>query len=220
MATVADVWLTSSVDPWRNLGFAVSAVSQPDGSLAPFVVVAGLGIRFVSDPADSLSPAGRASGWTLVGENLALTSLDGLDTRIVADAPVVDRADNSLQVESIDHIVITTGSLERTCGAISDKLGLPLKRIRDAGRGVRQGFHRAGAIILEVVERPDLAPETPAEIWGFVFVVADLDGVVRWLGPDVIGAPRDAVQSGRRIASFKKEVGLGVPIALMSPHVR
>jgi hypothetical protein len=90
---------------------------------------------------------------------------------------------------------------------------------RDAGHGVRQGFHRAGSLILEIVERPDLAPETPAEIWGVVFVVEDLDATVTWLGPDAVGATRDAVQNGRRIASVKKEVGLGLPVALMSPHV-
>jgi len=28
------------------------------------------------------------------------------------------------------------------------------------------------------------------------------------------------VQHGRRIASIKKDVGLGLPVALMSPHVR
>jgi hypothetical protein len=123
-------------------------------------------------------------------------------------------------VTAIDHVVITTGSLERTCGAIADQLGLPLKRIRDAGHGVRQGFHRAGSLILEIVERPDLAPETSAEIWGVVFVVDDLDSAIAWLGPDAIGAPRDAVQHGRRIASIKKDVGLGLPVALMSPHVR
>ena len=85
---------------------------------------------------------------------------------------------------------------------------------------MRQGFHRAGSLILEIVERPDLAPETPAEIWGVVFVVDDLEAVVAWLGPDAVGATRDAVQNGRRIASIKKEVGLGLPVALMSPHVR
>jgi hypothetical protein len=50
--------------------------------------------------------------------------------------------------------------------------------------------------------------------------VDDLDSAIAWLGPDAIGAPRDAVQHGRRIASIKKDVGLGLPVALMSPHVR
>jgi hypothetical protein len=53
-----------------------------------------------------------------------------------------------------------------------------------------------------------------------VFVVDDLDATVAWLGPDVVSTPRDAVQSGRRIASIRREAGLGLPVALMTPHVR
>jgi hypothetical protein len=147
-------------------------------------------------------------------------SVDGVATRVIAELQPVPELTHQFAVTAIDHIVITTGSLERTCGAITEQLGLPLKRIRDAGHGVRQGFHRAGSLILEIVERPDLAPETSAEIWGVVFVVDDLDSAIAWLGPDAIGAPRDAVQHGRRIASIKKDVGLGLPVALMSPHVR
>jgi hypothetical protein len=94
-----------------------------------------------------------------------------------------------------------------------------LRRIRDAGNGVRQGFHKAGSIIIEVVERPDLGSQRGAALWGLVFTVSDLDEVVSWLGPDVISAPRDAVQQGRRIATVRHEAGLGVPLALMTPHV-
>ena len=54
---------------------------------------------------------------------------------------------------------------------------------------------------------------------GAVFV-DDLDATVAWLGPDAVSAPRDAVQPGRRIASIRREVGLGLPVALMTPHVR
>ncbi|MEY3618703.1 MAG: hypothetical protein RL726_1401, partial [Actinomycetota bacterium] len=121
---------------------------------------------------------------------------------------------------SIDHIVIMTGSLDRTSESIDRVLRAPRKRVRDAGGGVRQGFHRAGDIILEVVERPDLDSNTPASLWGVVFVVDDLDATVAWLGPDAVSMPRDAVQPGRRIASIRREVGLGLPVALMTPHVR
>jgi hypothetical protein len=123
-------------------------------------------------------------------------------------------------VSSIDHIVIMTGSLDRTSESIDRVLRAPRKRVRDAGGGVRQGFHRAGDIILEVVERPDLDSNTPASLWGVVFVVDDLESTVAWLGPDAVSAPRDAVQPGRRIASIRREVGLGLPVALMTPHVR
>ena len=36
------------------------------------------------------------------------------------------------------------------------------------------------------------------------------------IGDDRIGAPRDAVQPGRRIATIGEGAGLGVPVALMT----
>ena len=224
MTTISDVWMSSSIDPWHRLGFIDFPISQPDGSTVPCLSIAGLGFRFLPELADPSALGSSVSGWTLVSDlgsgDRDLLSVDGIATRVIAEPVVAPQLTHALNVASIDHLVITTDSLDRTCGAITEQLGLPLKRIRDAGHGVRQGFHRAGSIILEIVERPDLAPETAAEIWGVVFVVEDLDAAVAWLGPDAIGAPRDAVQSGRRIASVKKEVGLGLPVALMSPHVR
>lgn len=224
MTTISDVWMSSSIDPWRRLGFADFPISQPDGSTVPCLSIAGLGFRFLPELSGPSALGSCVSGWTLVSDlesgDRDLLSVDGIATRVIAEPVVAPQLTHALNVASIDHLVITTGSLDRTCGAITEQLGLPLKRIRDAGHGVRQGFHRAGSIILEIVERPDLAPETAAEIWGVVFVVEDLDAAVTWLGPDAIGTARDAVQSGRRIASVKKEVGLGLPVALMSPHVR
>ena len=220
MTTIADVWLSSSIDPWRSLGFSDYPIVQPDGSRIPCVSVAGLGFRFLPHIVEPSASGSCATGWTVRSDDATTHSVDGVATRVIAELHPVPELTHELAVSAIDHIVITTGSIERTCGAITDQLGLPLKRIRDAGHGVRQGFHRAGSLILEIVERPDLAPETSAEIWGVVFVVDDLDATVAWLGPDAVGATRDAVQNGRRIASIKKEVGLGLPVALMSPHVR
>ncbi len=220
MTTIADVWLSSSIDSWRSLGFSDYPLRQPDGSTVPCISIAGLGFRFVPLIVQPSVTGSCVSGWTVISDDAVTDSIDGVATQVISEHQPTPELIHELAVTAIDHIVITTGSLERTCGAITEQLGLPLKRIRDAGHGVRQGFHRAGSLILEIVERPDLAPETPAEIWGAVFVVDDLDAAVAWLGPDAIGAPRDAVQNGRRIASFKKEVGLGLPVALMSPHVR
>jgi len=220
MTTIADVWLSSSIEPWRRLGFSDYSIAQPDGSVVPYIPIAGLGFRFLPQIVESSVTGSCVSGWTVVSDDAVTNSIDGVATQVIAELQPVPELTHQLAVTAIDHIVITTGSLERSCGAITEQLGLPLKRIRDAGHGVRQGFHRAGSLILEIVERPDLAPETPAEVWGVVFVVDDLDATVAWLGPDAIGATRDAVQNGRRIASIKKEVGLGLPVALMSPHVR
>lgn len=113
-----------------------------------------------------------------------------------------------------------TPSLDRTCGAITAATSLPLKRIRDAGGGIRQGFHRAGGVILEVVERPDLPADRPAHLWGLVLVVDDIDATIEAWGPDVVSSPRDAVQPGRRIATVKSDVGLGTAVAIMSRDAR
>ena len=220
MTTIVDLWLSSSIEPWHRLGFSSFSVGQPDGLSVSCISIAGLGFRFLPEIAEPSASGSYATGWTVRSDDATTHSVDGVATRVIAELQPVPELTHQFAVTAIDHVVITTGSLERTCGAITDQLGLPLKRIRDAGHGVRQGFHRAGSLILEIVERPDLAPETSAEIWGVVFVVDDLDSAIAWLGPDAIGAPRDAVQHGRRIASIKKEVGLGLPVALMSPHVR
>jgi hypothetical protein len=160
------------------------------------------------------------TGWTLAGTSHGADDVDGIATLWVDSSPRSPQSENRIHVSSIDHIVIMTGSLDRTSESIDRVLRAPRKRVRDAGGGVRQGFHRAGDIILEVVERPDLDSNTPASLWGVVFVVDDLDSTVAWLGPDAVSAPRDAVQPGRRIASIRREVGLGLPVALMTPHVR
>ncbi len=59
----------------------------------------------------------------------------------------------------------------------------------------------------------------PARLWGVTAVVEDLDALAARLG-DRLGAPGDAVQPGRRIATLRREAGLGVPLAFMTPRVR
>jgi hypothetical protein len=70
-----------------------------------------------------------------------------------------------------------------------------------------------------VVESAQVTAST-ASLWGVVFTVAELHEVADRLGPEVLSAPRAAVQPGRFIASFRGSVGLGVPLALISPDPR
>jgi hypothetical protein len=115
----------------------------------------------------------------------------------------------------IDHIVVNTPDLERTSNALHQATGAELKRIRDAGNGMRQGFHRLGDVIIEIVSAPSM-PAGNASLWGFVLNVADVNDVAAYLGPDVLSPPKPAVQKNRLIATFRGAVGLGVPVALMS----
>jgi hypothetical protein len=165
-------------------------------------------------------PRGIVS-WTLTGDQTGHRVLDGLDTHVVFDDTAGDgeggeAVTHLLRVTLIDHVVIMTPSLERTCGAITEATGVPLKRIREVGRGVRQGFHRLGEVIVEVVERPDIPAETPACFWGLVLIVDDLPAAAERLGPSVLGPVKSAVQPGRLISTVRDEVGLGLPVALMS----
>jgi len=209
---IADLWLTSPSESWLRLGFLPDSPSH--------LCLVDLGLRFVDRQSTSSSPV---AGWTLVdpshdpGTAPHRVTIDGLVTDLVAEPTCTQPTPSTLDVLGIDHVVVMTGDLERTCAAIASVTGAPLKRIRVAGGGVRQGFHRLGPVILEVVERPDLDANTPASIWGLVVTVSDLDRAVAWLGPDVIGESRQAVQAGRRIASIKADVGLGPAVALMTP---
>jgi hypothetical protein len=205
---LTELVLDAPITPWRDLGLVIAPHSDHQHT-----VIAG--VRFVFSGADTArtEPTGL-TGWSFDAVPEGVSSVDGIPTRLAEPAAVTP--DHEIAVASIDHVVVMTPSLDRTCGAIESNLGLPLKRIREVGGGVRQGFHRAGPVILEVVERPDIAADEPARLWGVVFVVDDLDAVVERLGPDVIGAPRDAVQAGRRIATVRSGAGLGVPLAFMS----
>ena len=55
----------------------------------------------------------------------------------------------------------------------------------------------------------------PARFWGITFTTADIDAAAELLG-DKLGRVKDAVQPGRRIATVRKEAGLGLPVALIS----
>lgn len=194
---------------WSRIGLVVR-----DGS-----VQVG-GVRIVVTTPTTANPARGVVSWGLAGIEPGLLAdasdgsgalIDGLSVHVVP-AVVVAPPAHPVGALRVDHAVVFTDSLERTCAALVSATGCELKRVREAG-GVRQGFHRLGEVIAEVVES-DRA--TCATYWGFVLEVADLDAACRLLGSDVIGQPRTAVQPGRRIATVRSAVGLGVPVALLS----
>ncbi len=203
-------WLTIAGDPgaWRSIGLV--AVDDPaDGSST--VPLIGTSLRIV--PA-----AGEIGivGWALSGiDEPAGARIDGLATVVVEPAVPVF-VEHGLGASGLDHVVVTTDDLERTTGAIADATGCELKRVREAG-SIRQGFHRIGrgGLIVEVVSQPG-RPAGPAGFWGLVLNVADLDAACALIGEGRVSPPKDAVQPGRRIATIREEVGLGLPVALMT----
>ncbi len=206
-------WLTVAGDPdaWRSLGLTV----MPDGLIA----LVGTSIRVVA-PEGERNDATGIVGWALSGARdiadiAGRADIDGLATEVVAPATPV-YAEHPLRASGLDHVVVSTADLERTSAAIASATGCELKRVREVG-SMRQGFHRIGrgGLIVELVERPDL-PAGPATFWGLVLIVDDLDAAYELIGADRISAPKDAVQPGRRIATVRAEVGLGLPVALMT----
>lgn len=216
MTALVGLTIAGPSAPWEAVGLRV----RDD-----VAVVGGIVLRFVP-PADADAPASLA-GWTLAGSPARPESIDGIATEHVDDLGALVGDESSaleqhpLGVTSFDHVVVMTSSIERTCGEIERVTGEPLKRIREAGP-VRQGFHRLGSMIVEVVESDRVTSPT-ASLWGFVWNLGSVDELYEAadrLGPELMSPPKQAVQPGRFIASFRAAAGLGLPIALMSPHVR
>ncbi len=186
-------------EAWAALRFAVRDGACRIGGVSLELTGAGGGIR----------------GWTLAGAD-GRPALDGLPTRWSDAAPApAALAGHPNGAASLDHVVVLTGDLDRTTAAFG-AVGAEVRRIREPPEApARQAFLRLGEVIAEVVE----AGEDPPRFWGLVVVVADLEAAAARLG-DALGSIRPAVQPGRRIATVRREAGLGVALALMSAHVR
>lgn len=214
MTAVGELVIASPVEPWQAIGL------QVDDGVAR---IGGIALRFVPVVDDLVAHAtGAASAgvvsWGLVGApDVEVDDIDGLTTHHL-ETPPSGPSEHPLGIVGFDHLVVMTSSLERTCGAIEAATGEPLKRVREAG-AIRQGFHRLGELIIEVVEPPQVSAGT-ASFWGFVWNLSDLHDACDRLGPDLVSLPKAAVQPGRFIASVRSGAGLGLPLALMTPPSR
>jgi hypothetical protein len=197
-------------DAWRSAGFAVEGAVTWLGDVR---------VEF----------AGRNDGrgiraWTLRGipDGGFDASIDGLPTSCgegdVAAAPAAAAHPNGTVL--IDHVVLATPNFPRTIAALGDA-GFVLRHEREAGSygsPMRQGFFRAGEVIIEVIGSADPNGEGPAGFYGLAFTVTDLDATAMLLG-DALGNVKDAVQPGRRIATLRhRSLHLSTAIAFMSPE--
>lgn len=208
MTTVAEFVIGGSADPWAAIGIHCSS----DGR-------ANVGNTWLH--CDAQLPPGLHS-WALCDALQSVKSIDGLVTTCVEDVRAlnterISEVTNSFQLKivGVDHVVVNTPDLQRTSDALTRATGAPLKRVRDAGNGVQQGFHRLGGVIVEIVSTPHTLVG-PAVFWGLVFVVDDLEAVFNHVGPDVLSPPKPAIQPGRSITTFRSAAQLGVPCALIT----
>jgi catechol 2,3-dioxygenase-like lactoylglutathione lyase family enzyme len=209
--TIDEIVIADPPSAWRDAGFTV----DPDGTSR----VGQVRLRFVGRDAGK-----RIVSWSLRGVAEAARgpidagSVDGLATS-ASTAAIAPAATHPNGVTSIDHLVLATPDQQRSIAAI-EALGLPAKRTRHTdtyGAPFLQTFFRAGEVILELIGPESPSGDGPAGFFGLAFNVEDLDATCAFLGEGV-GASKDAVQPGRRIATMRhKHFGMSVAVALMTP---
>jgi hypothetical protein len=117
---------------------------------------------------------------------------------------------NENSVDYLEHIVVMTPSLEDAIAA-HEKIGLPCKRIREAGGGVRQAFFKLEQTVLEIVGPGRGMPQ----VWGLAFMCTDIRRAVDLARAGGMEAtePKAAIQGGK-IARIVAPLD-GVAIAYM-----
>jgi hypothetical protein len=173
-----------------------------------------------------------AAGFTLLGDEIDLGGVAlrfGADHLAIAVDPPAGDVDglpiasaaprapwpynrHENRATGVDHVVAFTPAFERTRDALA-AAGFDHRRDRDAGGGRSQAFFVLGPCLLELVGPVDDDPR----FWGLTVTVEDIDATSALLG-DRLGAVKDAVQPGRRIATVRREAGLGVPLAFITPR--
>ena len=205
--TIDELRIADDPQAWRAAGFEVGEDVSEVGMVRLRLLGRGERRGIVS--------------WSLRGAGGPL-ELDGLVTED-SERPPARGGVHPNGATAIDHVVVLSPDLDRTTAALQ-AVGLDLRRVREGatpGGSVRQSFFRLGEVILEVVQAPEGTriaddPHGPARLWGISFLAPDLDASAAALG-ELLGEPRDAVQPGRRIATLRKQAGLGPAIAFMSP---
>jgi hypothetical protein len=186
--------LGDAPDRWEALGFVVQHGTASVGNVALRLGATGHGIV----------------GWAVTGVSEPVDGLASIDP-----VSAVAAQSHPNRAIGIDHVVVATPDFDRTAVAL-ERAGLPLTRTREAPGGVRQGFRRLGPAILELVMHPGVSTG-PAQFWGLVVVVEDLEALADRLG-DRLGSIKEAVQPGRRIATLRREAGLQEAVAFMDPE--
>jgi hypothetical protein len=200
--------LGDTADAWRAAGFEVH-----DGAHVAEVRLGSTVLRLTGR-------GGRVLGCAFDG---VTSPLDGLASTAAAmvEGPAPSHPNG---ISRIDHVVVSSGDVERTVAAFAEA-GLEVRGERATaayGSPMRQVFFWAGDVILELMgpDRDEPVTDDAASVFGLALVADDLDATAAQLG-ELLSTPKPAVQPGRRIAGLRgAQVGISVPVAVMSPHVR
>jgi hypothetical protein len=195
------------------------------GALTPWQAIGLTFDEFTCTLADvDVVVSGETSGlhgWTIDVGRDEIIEIDGIRTTLVSGTtprPSMSTIGRQ-KVIGLDHVVVNTDNIDRTTQAITAALGLEVRRERQLGNGAVQRFHKLENTIIEVVSGPHIT-QPGASLWGMVASVDDLFDLAEELGADTTSPPKKATQPGRYISTVRGSVGLGVPFALMTPHVR
>lgn len=200
--------IADAPDAWEEAGFSVDT----SGSLRLGRTV----LRMSGE-------GGGIVGWSLDGVAVTIDGIVAVDPP-PGDATTAVPSIHPNGISRIDHLVLRTGHLARTLAAL-ESVGLEPRGGRTTtnyGSPMRQVFLWAGDVIIELIGPDDDEPTTDEEttFLGLALVADDLHATAEHMG-NLLGAPKDAVQHGRRIAGVRgSQVGISVPLAVMSPHVR
>jgi predicted enzyme related to lactoylglutathione lyase len=231
MPRLAECEVGGHPEPWAKLG--LNCANE-------YVFIDEVKFRFSPDDAGFLSWTFASPAFT--GETK--DAIDGVTTYLVSQPHLVNqRASDSdlhkvvstlddgetlggqfvspsgVQILGLDHLVLMTDDLDRTSAEVERVLGVQCSRVRDAGNSVMQAFHKLDNTIIEIVSGPHVKHHG-TRLWGCVVTVDDIDAWCTAVGTEVASPPRTAVQPGRYITTVRESVGLGVAVAVMSPHVK
>jgi hypothetical protein len=199
--------LAADPNAWTSLGFTV----DEHGACH----VDGVALRLGR-------PGRRISGWALAGAPEGI-DVDGLRTTDAPPpaSPSSDAPTHPNGTVAIDHVVVMSPDPERTIAALAERGITPRRRrhTNQYGPPFTQTFFHLGGPILELIGPDDPAGADPARFYGIAFTVRDLDATA-WMLGERLGAVKDAVQPGRRIATLRRDAGAGIPLAFMSPEAQ
>ena len=139
MSRITALVVGGSSEPWEAFCFHLLSATPSESrfSLGNVMLVV-----------NSTQPAGMVS-WEMTEVNTE--TIDGVLTASGANDLELPLEPGNVGCLGVDHVVVRTNSLDVTCAAITAATGAPVKRIRDAGSGMQQAFHKLGSVVVEVV---------------------------------------------------------------------